>query len=81
MTDRSTPTTRHPFASRKDTHMQQFKVQLLLVQERQALLRSEAAEHRRGAPGRPIRAQLGESIIRLGRRVAGESVTTPAWTG
>ncbi len=36
-----------------------------------------------GAVRRPARSgpSLGESIIRLGRRVAGESVTTPAWTG
>ena len=30
---------------------------------------------------RSIRSQVGESIIRLGRRVAGESLGSPALTG
>ena len=32
-------------------------------------------------PSRSIRFRLGESLVRLGRRVAGESIGSPALTG
>jgi hypothetical protein len=68
--------------SRKDLQMQHIELRLAAISERQALERSHR-EADRAALGRArsIRSQLGESIIRLGRRVAGESVGSPALSG
>jgi hypothetical protein len=82
MTTRSDSTTRHHSTLREDTTMQHIELRLADIGERQALLRSiregdRAAERR----SRSIRRQIGESFIRLGRRVAGDIVTTPAWQG
>ena len=30
---------------------------------------------------RSLRRRLGESLVRLGRRVGGDAMTTPAWQG
>ena len=40
-----------------------------------------AADRAAFGQARSIRSQVGESIIRLGRRVAGESLGSPALTG
>jgi hypothetical protein len=66
----------------KDTHMQHIELRLADIGERQALLRSiregdRAAERR----ARSIRRSLGESLVRLGRRIGGDSVSAPAWQG
>jgi len=66
----------------KDTHMQHIELRLADIGERQALLRSiregdRAAERR----ARSIRRSIGESFIRLGRRIGGESVSAPVWQG
>ena len=62
--------------------MQTIEFRHAEIRERQALLRSiRVAEHTGREPARPIRAQLGESIIRLGRRVAGDRAVTPVGTG
>ena len=72
----------HHLTSRKDDHMFHIELRLAAISERQALERSHR-EADRAALGRArsIRSQLGESIIRLGRRVAGESVGSPALSG
>jgi len=79
---------RHHLTSRKDHQMFAIELRLAAINERQALERSyraadRAASAARAASGqaRSIRSQVGESIIRLGRRVAGESLGSPALTG
>ena len=75
-------TTRHPHLFPKDTALLHIELRLALIQERQALLRSNRDAERAGvASAPPIRSRIGESLIRLGRRVAGEGLSTPAWTG
>jgi hypothetical protein len=74
--------TRHLATSRKDTTLSHIELRLAEIGERHALLRS----HRDGdrhASGRSwsLRRSLGGSIIRIGRRIGGDSVTTPAWQG
>ena len=82
MTTRSAPTTRRHPTSRKDTPMQHIELRLAAITERQALLRSiRDADREAISSSRSIRSHLGESMIRLGRRVAGESPATPVWTG
>jgi len=66
----------------KDPHMQHIELRLADIGERQALLRSiregdRAAERRAWS----IRRSIGESFIRLGRRIGGDSVSAPAWQG
>ena len=62
--------------------MQTIEFRLAEIRERQALLHSIRAPSRAGrTPSRSIRSRLGESLIRLGRRVAGESAPAPSWTG
>ena len=82
MTTRSDTTTRHHPTFREDTHMQHIELRLADVRERQALYRS----HREGDRAamrqtRSLRRRIGESLVRLGRRVGGDAVTTPAWQG
>ena len=83
MTTRPDTTTRHHTTLlHKDTTMQHIELRLADIGERQALLRSirdgdRAAERR----SRSIRRQVGGSLMRLGRRVAGDTATTPAWQG
>jgi hypothetical protein len=73
---------RRSLTSRKDTQMQHPNLQLALVREYHARLRAERdADRAAHASGRSIRSRIGESIIRIGRRVAGENVGAPAWTG
>jgi len=55
---------------------------LRTVLERQAFERSiREADRAALASARSIRERVGESLIRLGRRVAGESLRAPVWTG
>ncbi|OGO58744.1 MAG: hypothetical protein A2V85_15160 [Chloroflexi bacterium RBG_16_72_14] len=82
MTFRSDLTTRHHLTSRKDIHMQHIELRLGAIHERQALERSlRNADRAALASARSIRERVGESIIRLGHRVAGESLRAPVWTG
>ncbi len=74
--------TRHHHNLQKDTHMQHIELRLADIGERQALFRSSregdrAAERRT----RSIRRHIGESVIRLGRRIGGDAISTPAWQG
>lgn len=67
---------------RKDLQMHHIELRLRDVQERQAFQRALREADRAAAMAAPsIRRQVGESIIRFGRRVAGESRRTPVWTG
>ena len=52
------------------------------VQERHALDRSHRDAERRGPrAARSFRHQLGQSLVRLGRRIGGDAMTAPAWQG
>ena len=62
--------------------MLQIELVLAAAHERQALLRSIRESWRHGpAPRRSIRRQVGESLMRLGHRIAGEHASTRAWSG
>jgi hypothetical protein len=82
MTTRSDSTTRHHSTLREDTTMQHIELRLADIGERQALLRS-VRDGDRSASGRAwsIRRSIGESLVRLGRRIGGDSVSAPAWQG
>lgn len=82
MTFRSDTTTRHHHTSNKDTHMHHIDLRLADIGERQALFRSHR-EGDRAASGRApsVRRRIGESFIRLGRRIGGDPVSAPAWQG
>ena len=62
--------------------MQTLEYRLAAIAEREALVRS-ICEASRVRPRRTssIRSRLGESLIRLGRRVAGECHSSPVLTG
>ena len=80
-----THTPRHQITSRKDQPMFQIDVRLADVQRRQAELRAQRELDRLVAvsrePSRSLRLRLGWSLVRLGRRVAGESLGSPAPAG
>lgn len=79
---RTAQASRHHHTSRKDLHMFGIELRLAAINERHALERSfRDADRAASGQARSIRSQLGESIIRLGRRVAGESLGSPALTG
>jgi hypothetical protein len=62
--------------------MQHIELRLAEIAERQALMRSDRDAERGGQrTTRSIRHQLGESLVRLGRRIGGDAMTTPAWQG
>jgi hypothetical protein len=67
--------------SRKDSHMFAIELRLASINERQSLERSIRDADRAFVRARSIRSHVGESIIRLGRRVAGESLGSPALSG
>ena len=82
MTTRSDTTTRHHSTFRKDTTLQHIELRLADVRERQALYRSHREGDRVGhVHTRAVRHRLGESLIRLGRRIGGDATTSPAWQG
>ena len=55
-------------------------IALAIAHERQAHERELAARHRARGPRRSLRHQLGQSLIRLGERMAPESSHEPAWS-
>jgi hypothetical protein len=90
MTTRNPVTTRRPHTFRKDFTVIHADLRLARARQHQEWLRAEreadrlafasaAASRHRSA--RSIRSRVGRSIIRLGRRVAGEGAASPAWTG
>ena len=82
-TTRSDHRRRRPMTFRKDTPTM-FHIELRLheARERQERLRTRAHLGRPGfLPERPIRRRVGQSLVRLGRRVGGDAMTTPAWQG
>jgi hypothetical protein len=82
MTTRYETTNRPHTTSRKDRNVQHIEHRLADIAERQGRLRAHRDEDRASSrTTRPLRRRLGESLIRLGRRVGGDTVTTPAWQG
>jgi len=69
--------------SRKERTMQHIELRLADTRERQLRFQADR-DAERTAPGQSrssLRRQLGRSLVRLGRRVGGESMTAPAWQG
>jgi hypothetical protein len=79
------PTSRHPLHLRKDSDMQHIEQRVRQVQEHQAQMRQQRHVERMAAAARierpTVRRQVGRTIIRIGERVAGEALGSPAWTG
>ena len=72
---------RTPLQSRKDTSMYAIELRLIEARERQQLL-LDFREHRQaGRRARSLRRRLGGSLMRLGQRIGGDPMTTPAWQG
>ena len=73
--------TRHHLL-RGDTSMFHVELRLADVAERQALMRSDRDAERDGLrSNRSLRHRVGQSLVRLGRRVGGDTMTAPAWQG
>ena len=73
---------RHHSTFRKDDDMFHIELRLAEVQERHERFRiHRAAERAAFGQVRSLRHQLGQSLVRLGRRVGGEAMTAPAWQG
>ena len=73
---------RHHHTLREDLHMSHIELRLADVQERQARYRTlRDADRAAIVRARSVRHRVGESIIRLGRRVGGDAITAPAWQG
>jgi len=78
-----TQSNRHHLTSRKDRTMQHIELRLADVGERQQRFQAdrEAERAAHGLARSSLRRQVGRSLVRLGRRVAGEPMTAPAWQG
>ena len=91
MNKRSTPSRQslHPVRLRKDRDMQFAEQRLQQVQaqhtefrrQRQAERLALAATEARHAERRTLRRQVGRRLVRLGERVAGDALRSPAVTG
>jgi len=83
-TNRNTRSSRRPTPFPEDTTaMFHIEFRLDEARERQALLRADREQDWPGylPGGRSLRLRLGKSLVRLGRRVGGDAMTTPAWLG
>ena len=79
---RTNSSTRHHLTLRKDRQMQHIELRLAAIGERQALMRSIRDGEREGLrSNRSLRHQVGQSLVRLGRRIGGDAMTAPAWQG
>ena len=78
-----TESNRHPLTSRKERTMQHIELRLADARERQQRFQADRDAERAalGHSRSSLRRQLGRSLVRLGRRVGGESMTAPAWQG
>ena len=67
---------------RKDDTMFHIEQRLAEVLERHERFRVIRDADRVGvSSARSFRHQLGQSLVRLGRRIGGEAMTAPAWQG
>jgi len=78
-----TQSNRHHLTSRKDRSMQYIELRLADARERQLRFQADRDAERaaHGQARSSLRRHVGRSLVRLGRRVGGESVTAPAWQG
>ena len=78
-----TESNRHPLTSRKERTMQHIELRLADTRERHLRFQADRDAERAalGQARSSLRRQVGRSLVRLGRRVGGESVTAPAWQG
>jgi hypothetical protein len=76
----SKPQRHNPLTFRKEPDdMYAIELRRVVVEERQRQLLADIRVQRAGRDARSIRQRLGESLIRLGRRVHGDAQTIPAW--
>ena len=63
--------------------MQYIELRLADARERQLRFQAERDAERAafGQTRSSLRRQVGRSLVRLGRRVGGDSMTAPAWQG
>jgi hypothetical protein len=96
MTTRPATTPRRHLTFRKDPHVHHIALQLANFEERKSFHRAirdadraaivsewliHGADRAAIVSERSIRRQFGESLVRLGRRVGGETLATPEWQG
>jgi hypothetical protein len=69
--------------SRKERTMQHIELRLADTRERHLRFQADRDAERAalGQARSSLRRHVGRSLVRLGRRVGGESVTAPAWQG
>jgi hypothetical protein len=73
---------RNHYTFRKDDTMFRIELRLADVQERHQRFRAiRDADRAAISSARSFRHQLGLSLVRLGRRIGGETMTAPAWQG
>ena len=58
-----------------------IELRLARIEEHQRRLRASRDAGRASPDGRPLRTRIGESLIRLGERLAGGHLPSPASTG
>jgi hypothetical protein len=81
MTNTKTGSGHHNDHLREDLAMHpHLAIAFRLAHERQSEARAAAARHRDRAPHRSLRHHVGQSLIRLGRRLAPELHHEPAWS-
>jgi hypothetical protein len=79
---RTAQSTRHHSTLRKDDTMFHIELRLAEIEERHERFRAIREHERIGfRSARSLRQRFGESLVRLGQRVGGESVHAPAWQG
>jgi hypothetical protein len=78
-----TTSNRHHLTSRKERTMFAIEHRLADVGERQQRFRAdrEADRAAQRLARSSLRRTVGRSLVRLGRRIGGESMTAPAWQG
>ena len=78
-----TRSNRHHPTSRKERTMLHIEHRLADVGERQQRFRADREAERvaHGLARSSLRRTLGRSLVRLGRRIGGESMTAPVWQG
>jgi hypothetical protein len=91
-TNRVAQPSRHPFTPFREDTTAMFHIEYRYkeIKERQSRYQAEARRERQAkAPHRTFRHRMGESIIRVGQKVGGETVSdalcdpmpSPAWQG
>ena len=78
--DPNNQTDRHQPTLRRDDQMFHIDLRLTDVQERHERFRTQREHDRVVTVTSPsLRQHVGQSLVRLGRRVGGDVQTTPAW--